>query len=387
MIFSTTKVRAALILTSFILALVFSGSAAAQEFQVIRPEVVSPRLEGMGGSYTAMEAGFETLFTNPAALAHVQKETSYARVAAIVSGPLFDIPAVMESADFTAEVLGLVAKYNGVYLGSQLTGPLAFGKVDKNFGYGVFNRTLMSIYVPSITFAQLEMGEEFLLTGGYGARVYGTGKHELTAGIQMKGFLQALLIEQGSAFGILSKVKELKPDTMPTVMTTGFGFDIGFMYTLDKQLNVGLVCHDIYTPVFWTGYLNSTDFLAGNAVTDSEYTTIEPDLSVGVLWKPRFPEHWSTITGLSVMLDYRNMLMPLRTIHRNPVLNIAAGAEVELIDTVSLRFGIRDAYPSAGLGLNMRIFKLDIAMYGTELGLEPGSRPLLNMALGLGFEY
>ena len=73
--------------------------------------------------------------------------------------------------------------------------------------------------------------------------------------------------------------------------------------------------------------------------------------------------------------------------YRNPILNVAVGAEIEFLDVVSLRAGIRDAYLSAGLGLDLSICKIDLAMYGTEGGLEPGDRAILNIALSLAAEY
>jgi hypothetical protein len=54
---------------------------------------------------------------------------------------------------------------------------------------------------------------------------------------------------------------------------------------------------------------------------------------------------------------------------------------------ICLRAGIRDLYLSAGVGLDLTYLRVDLAMYGKEIGLDPGDRPLLNIALSPLFEY
>lgn len=49
--------------------------------------------------------------------------------------------------------------------------------------------------------------------------------------------------------------------------------------------------------------------------------------------------------------------------------------------------GIKECYPSAGVGLDLSIVNLDVSIFGSELGLQPGSVPQYNMALSLSFDY
>jgi len=369
------------------LALALCIPATSENFTPIRPEVVSPRLASIGGPHTAIEVGFETLLTNPAALAFVEKETSFGRLAVRVSGPIFDLPALFESNNMAGDILDMVSKYNGVSLGAQISGPLSFGLVNTNFGYGVFNRTVTHIFVPSLSLARITAGEEFFITGGYGAKVIGNSRHTLSAGMQMKGFVQVLLHEEDDALTTLTKLVSMNPNNFSTYLVTGFGLDVGLLYRFANQLNVGLICRDVYTPVFWTRYSNFNHLLKGDSVHRARYTTILPVLSAGLSWEPVLPESWATISGFSLMLDYRDILAPLQLLHRNPILNIAAGAELELLETVTLRAGIQDTYPSVGLGLDLTLFTLDMAIYGSEVSKEPGRRPMLNLALGLNFVY
>ena len=63
------------ILLGIIIALGIPGVSSAQtsNFEPVAPRTGSARLAGFGGAYTALEAGFDTLSTNPAALAYVSK--------------------------------------------------------------------------------------------------------------------------------------------------------------------------------------------------------------------------------------------------------------------------------------------------------------------------
>ncbi len=371
-----------LLLQSFVLL-----SAQAFKFEPIRPVIVSGRTAGYGGAYSAIEAGFDTLTTNPAALAYVDKEWAVARLAANVAGPLFDLPVIVQSDDMISSILGLVGDNNGVYIGLNMTGPIAFGKVDRNFGFGVFNRTIASADIPSISRATVLSGEEILLVGGYGLNVWEKGKQSIAVGLQMKGFFQTFVYESGTAITVLNTFMNMDINGIPTVLSTGFGVDVGVLYRLGDNFSAGLTCKDLYTPVFSTRYENIGTYMMGEPDADTLYDRLAPNLTAGVAYTIPLPDRWNTISAWKVMFDYRNALDILNPLYRNPVLNFAAGTEIVLLDVVSLRAGIRDTYLSSGLGLDLTVCQIDFAMYGTEMGLDPGRRPLLNMVFSVGFVY
>ena len=363
-------------------------AAQTVNFEPVRPDIVSARMSGFGGSFCALEAGFDTLTTNPAALAWVSKEWSVARLAAHVSGPLFDLPSVLQSDDIATGILDLVGDNNGVYIGTDITGPLAFGKVDRNFGFGVFNRSILSADVPTISKATVLAGEEILLVGGYGLTVFEKDAHSIALGLQMKGFFQTFLYDSGTSVTILTTFTSLDVDAVPAVLSTGFGIDAGVMYRFGKDFSAAITCKDAFTPVFSTVYPNFSGYLDGTPDGDTDYALLDPVLSAGVAYSIPVPESWSTISRWDIMLDYRDFLsLADEFFPKNPVLNIAAGTEITLLDVVSLRAGISETYLSTGLGLDLTVCQIDFAMYGSELGLQPGKRPLLNMALSVSFEY
>ena len=383
---SSRSIRATAIVFMLAQASLFL-SAQSFSFTPVTPKIVSARTAGYGGAYSATEAGIDTLSTNPAALAYVNKKWSISRIALNVSGPFFDIPSVLDADNLTTGILDLVGENNGVHIGAEMTGPIAFGKVDRNFGFGVFNRSIYETDVPSVSRGQLLSGEEFLLVGGYGLTFYEKNANSFSAGLQMKGFFQTFLYKTGTAVDILDTFTHPKVNGIPTVLSTGFGVDLGLMYQYDRNFSAAVTCKDLYTPVFSTHYSNMNNYIKGSSDSDTNYDRLDPNLTVGVAYNIPIPEHWVTITGCKVMLDYRDALCVFRGIYRNPWLNVAAGTEIQLDDILYLRAGIRDCYLSSGLGLDLSICQIDFAMYGSELGLEPGSRPLLNIALSASFEY
>ncbi len=361
-------------------------SAQTSDFEPVAPRTGSARLAGYGGAYTALEAGFDTLSTNPAALAYVSKAWSIARIDATASGPIFDLPSVFKSDDVTDAMLDLVIENNGLYFSGDVTGPLAFGKVDQNFGFGIFNRTITIADIPSISYARLLVGEEFLMLGGYGLTVHKTEEYEISLGLQLKGFFQLFATESGSAVSVINTLTDADLEGIPAVLSTGFGLDAGFLIKYHDNFTGGIVCRDLFTPVFTNYYDNMDDFLDGSSSTDDQYDRLSPDLSVGIVYEIPVPDRWTTITGWKVMVDYRDILSFLDPLYRKPVLNFAAGTELELIDVVSFRMGLHETYLAAGIGLDATVCVIDFAMYGSELGLEPGKQPVLNMALSLSFE-
>lgn len=376
------------IILAIILTLALPGVLAAQSapFSPVAPRTGSARLSGFGGPYAALEAGFDTLSTNPAALAYVSKTWSIARIDATASGPLFDLPSVFKSDDVSSAMLDLVTENNGLYFAGDVTGPIAFGKVDRNFGFGIFNRTVSIADIPSLSYARLLVGEEFLMVGGYGLTLYEKDAHEIAVGLQLKGFFQFFVVEAGTAATVINTLTDADLDGLPAVLSTGFGLDAGFLYKFQDRLSVGLVCRDLFTPVFSNEYSSMDNFLDGSSSSDTQYDRLSPDLSIGVVYEIPLPERWTTITGWNVMFDYRDILAFFDPIYRNPVLNLAIGTEITMLDVVSFRLGLQEMYLAAGIGLDATICAIDFAMYGSELGLEPGDQPVLNISLALSFE-
>ena len=89
------------------------------------------------------------------------------------------------------------------------------------------------------------------------------------------------------------------------------------------------------------------------------------------------------------MVDYHDMfdflIYPPASTH--PLLHIGVGCELQLLEIVYLRAGFYQCLPSAGLGIDLSLFTLNMAIFGRELSREPGGYPIYGYMIGLEFRY
>jgi hypothetical protein len=135
-------------------------------------------------------------------------------------------------------------------------------------------------------------------------------------------------------------------------------------------------------------YASLTGFTTGVTPTLA-YGLAPIDLSAGVLFTPPLGALAGYLSDLKIALDYSDILDFLThpSTASNPVLHVGLGIEVVMLDILSLRAGFGDGYFSAGLGLNLTVFRLNLTMYGSELSTEPGLRPAYNLLVGFEFRY
>jgi hypothetical protein len=54
---------------------------------------------------------------------------------------------------------------------------------------------------------------------------------------------------------------------------------------------------------------------------------------------------------------------------------------------MSVRIGVREALPQAGVYFNLDALRMGVSVWGSELGYEPGERSVYNLALSFDFVY
>jgi hypothetical protein len=149
------------------------------------------------------------------------------------------------------------------------------------------------------------------------------------------------------------------------------------------------VCYDIYSPVRVTPYdsLRAFKDKSGPSAGGASYATVDRRLDLGFRYRIRSVAIEKYISSITLMTDYRNFLDLFSLIPRNPVLNVGLGVEIKVLNALSFRFGLTDALPAFGIGLELSFATLDFAIRGKELGLDPGVQPTYALDLGLLFRY
>lgn len=368
---------------------------AQDTVQTIDPFVLpSARMAAMGGAHAASVNGLDAIFENPAGFVSDETELGVSALVFNPSGPIFDIAGLVldGSGDVFAMLPNLFDANGRLYVQADVLGPLAFGYVGKGLGFGLFNRSVATVNAASLLSVTYSVSEEFLLTGGYAYRFFIGSRQKIELGLMPKGFVRASIGETISLDGIMALVND--PASIMTgselTMTSGIGFDVGARWSIDDAIAVALVAHDAYSPAMVTTYTSFDAFTASPQdamVGVSEYAVVPANLSFGVGYNAPFALLDRLGAELLVLIDYVDILDLLATIPRNPILNIGLGVELQLLDILALRAGIKDALPTAGFGIDLTVLEFSLAMYGKELGIEPGARPVYNLLVALDFKY
>jgi len=371
-----------LLLPVFLLMLL--SHAVWAQTKTVDPFIMpSARFNALGGGHSSMADDFYSIFLNPAAFADVKDEFSAAEITLSTYGPVLEIVDLFRNSSGSLENLDLtkLVGTGGFAAGFDLGGPLSLGWVGRGLGLGIFNRVQAHAAISGVTLRPL-VSAELLFVGGYGFRIFDIKGNALDAGFLGKGFFRGIMDMRTTIFAIDS----LDPFDSPFDTTLGFGLDLGIRYNFDGIVSFAFVCYDVYSPVLFTSYGTFSDFRDGSSASSS-YATVRRRLDIGLSYNVRSAFLDRYISRLTIMTDYHDLLDLLALIPRNPVLNIGFGVELVLLNALTIRLGIGDALPAFGFGLNLTFMTLDFAIFGRELGLDPGKHSVYAMSIGLLFRY
>jgi hypothetical protein len=389
--------RLALIL---VLTLASAAGLSASPFILEPLGFPSARMGALGGMHAALADDISVLMSNPAGFRSAGPQLSVAELTTNLSGPIFSLADIGFRIAGGASPSSLLLEpdvqklLTSLYAGATINGPLALGYIGEGLGFGFFNSSGVSFAtegtVPTVT---TSMKEDLLFVAGYSFRVPlpENVKSTLDLGFSVKAFTRAGVAWSESILSFFSLLMSPSVNTIlnqPFTMDVGFGLDAGALYAWNNTLSVGLAARNLYSPVARRAYASVNAFTSGGAPTLSN--GIAPlDLSLGVLFTPRLGSLESYLSNPKIMLDYGDMLdfWTHPDTASNPVLHFGFGLEVTLLDVLALRGGFGNGYFSAGLGFNLTAFRLDLAMFGRELSLEPGLRPSYNLVMSTAFRY
>jgi hypothetical protein len=324
----------------------------------------STRSLGMGGTHVAYADDVYALFVNPAALQRANQGSGFEFSPAFV-GPLFKLIDLAGSVD--GDLIGALGDFAAdtggkIPINFDLRGPLSVGYTANGLGFGLWDRvhgeaTFIGTDIDALVFADL------ILNFGMSFSVLSLGSHEVDAGFVVKPFLRAKAEKGASALDAINGADVLF-DNFNVPLIAGAGLDLGFMYRFHEDLSAGMTIDDVYT----AGGRVATVYGDDDGV--SSYR-VPATLNLGAAYVLR-PLPW---LSAAFMLDYRdvaNLFQAGDFTKRNPILNLALGIELSLLQFLKLRVGLNEMLPAAGVGIEAKAFQLNFAIYGRELGNEPG---------------
>ncbi|MBB6480634.1 hypothetical protein [Spirochaeta isovalerica] len=351
---------------------------------------LSPRSEALGGPHAALTDDFSTLFNNPAGFREVKGDLTVANLNILLRGPLSSILLGIESGQYQ----DMLAELGNSRIALALTGPIAVGSIRNNFAWGVFNNISTDLYVPSLTqnatiTATADLGGVF----GYswGVEFPNTG-NKFNYGFLTKLFFRSEVSAAKSFTDIMGAFDDLSSlislDSLPLDMGFGVGIDVGMKYIWRDTLHFALAFRDIYTPLFMFRYGSITSLTEGES-PEFVYSAVNADYSFGFMYTPHVSLFRGLIGNMKLLFDYNDIFDFLvdGDQARHILLHFGLGFEFTIFDILSLRLGVYEGLPSVGAGLDLHIFKINLAVYGREMGTQPGIMPVYNMMLGIDFSY
>lgn len=352
--------------------------------------ISSSRNSALGGVHAGLTDQFSTLFNNPAGFREVDSGLTVSGLTFKISGPISTMLLASQGGDLM-EILGDLGSTN---IGLEVLGPISIGSIKNNMAWGIYNTVDTEIFIPNLT-QDATVSARFDLGGAYG---YSFGLDFIGTNNQMNfGFIVKLFyrtavnIERSftdimAGFGDITSL--FSPDTVPFDMGFAVGLDLGMKYIWNDILSFGLVVRDLYTPLFMFKY-DSLSALSAGDTPKFVYSTLPPDYSVGILYSPDWVLLQGLLTNVKIMLDYNDIFdfVLNKEYSRNVLLHIGLGFECTLFDILALRFGLNEGLPSAGAGLDLHVFQLNFAVFGSELSTQPGLMSVYNMVLGIDFSY
>ena len=381
-----------------IAALMLLSCAALHAGSFVFPGVEFPsaRMDAMGGAHVALADDISTLFSNPAGFRQAGPQLSISELTLHLAGPIFSIADLMqrvangESATTLLSDPKVSSLLTSLYASAGLNGPISFGYVGNGLGFGFFDSTDVTFEtegtLPTVT---TTVNQNLMFIGGYAFAIPlpPSMLSTLDFGVSLKVSAQGSVVSDEAISTLLSSPNSSLLSGAPFNLFVGMGVDAGVLYTWNKTFSVGIVGRNLYAPVMEDSYPRLTSFGAAAPIVSYGYTPL--NLSAGILFSPRIEILERYITNLKLMLDYSDILdfATHPDTATNPVLHVGIGAEVVVLQILALRAGFNEGYFSAGLGLNLTYFSLNLTMFGSELSTEPGLHPVYNLLVGLEFRY
>jgi hypothetical protein len=280
----------------------------------------------------------------------------------------------------------------------DIRGPISIGYTANGFGVGLFSRIVADARITGVDL-DAAMYFDVMLPVGMSFNVLRLMDHEVSVGLVLKPFVRATSTIEASALDFFDSAlgsddSDFLSDISIPVLA-GLGNDLGLMYRFKRDLVAGLTVGDIYTfGVEAVDIAKSLDLTEDKISRSSNTYRVPTSLNLGVAYTFRLANFWEATPQplqsfyAAAMLDWRsvnNIFTWDDRLHRNPILDLGFGTELGFFNFLKIRLGVRDMLPMIGIGLEPAVVKFNVALYGKELGAEPGVNSTMALDLSLAF--
>lgn len=323
-----------------------ASAAGAAELSTINSSV---RALGMGDAFTAVADDSSSIFYNPAGLARVSGiNWKVFSLKAGASG-LEAYKKIQDlNSDSSSGYADAIEELYGEHVWSGAGGSTVF--TAPMIGLGIYNHADALIQVDNPVYPQIYTSviNDYGYVLGFGFPVAPV----LHMGMNLKYIKRSgARVPWGASF-----LADLNPDTIYEHMTgwgKGYGADLGMNFVIPAPFFSATIAG------VWKN-VGGIKFRSDDPAAD--IPSEENEMNLGVALNFDLP-----LLSVTPSVDVRALNNPDIQLTRK--LNFGVEIGIPLLD---IRGGFREGYYTAGLGVNLGLFQVDVATYGVELGDYPG---------------
>lgn len=371
--------RITIALAGLLLAVTFA-SAQITPLPLI---VKDARSIAMGGAFTSLSSGYQSLYGNPAGFALGRGMLTLANLTTwgFIKPTTAQINQLKSLTSSSATTSDILTAANDIITGNGLGAGAAAGIGWTGSGLGLGLTAVTEEYAHGLTLlgTQFKSATQVNIVAGM-AITLGPKDFNVKIGGDLRPFMRmdstmsaaSLITALASGGNTLAVVK-----SAPANYGLGLAADLGAILTWNS-LSAGLSIRDL-SPAFKFGATTIGDVLSTSGsptTTSSDMGQFPANIAIGLGWNPHL------IPWLIDPTFYFEVQDPVRAaMQHDSFWNLLhAGAELKVLSFMYLRGGINQGWLTTGVGIDLLILEIDAAVFTEELGLHPGDLPRSGVA-------
>jgi hypothetical protein len=343
----------------------------------------------MGGAFTALGSGYQSLYGNPAGFGVGRGMLTLANASfwgfvKPTSQNLNELGAMT-----TGDSAAIVGKVSDLLTGNGIGAGGAAGLGFTGGGLGLGVTAVSEEYARGATLLGTSFTSATQINAIAGLAIT-LGPKEFN--VKIGGDLRPFVRVEGNfpAMTLVSAIAGSSANSDPLKVIfdqkasygVGLAADLGAIATIG-DLSAGLSIRDIappfnFTPTTFGIVTGATPgSINANPSTDPKGQFF-PNVTLGLGWSPKFiPGIIDPSLYLEVQ-DFKSLA------DKNSIWNLLhAGGELRLLSFIFLRGGINQGWLTAGAGVNLLILQVDVAAFTEELGMHPGDMSRAGVAANI----
>lgn len=367
--------RITIALVALLLALSFAGAQALTPLPLVAKDA---RSIAMGGAFTALSSGYQSLYGNPAgfALGRGMLTLANASMWGFVKPTTAEMDrlATMIQDASNGSQSAVLDEANHLITGNGLGAGAAVGLGWTGAGLGLGVTAVTEEYAHGLTLlgTQFQSATQVSVVAGMAITI-GPKDFNLKIGGDLRPFARVdSTVPASDLIAAIAGHGDVGAVIMGSQANYGLGLaaDLGVIGTMGP-LSAGLAIRDIAPPFGFGATTIGSVLQSSSTSSASEQGQFLPNVSFGLGYSPSF------IPGLIDPSLYFEVQDPVRALQdKDSLWNLLhVGGELRLLSFIYLRGGINQGWLTAGAGVNLLILEIDGALFTEELGHHPGDFP------------